>query len=374
MTAASDRFHRTGGRGGPPDVNGHPARPCLWRALVWMLVAGVTVAACGTGGGSSSAPPADPEPTATADTAAAFPLTMEHKYGSTEIPDVPERVVSVGLTDQDPILALGVAPVGVLDWFGDQPNAVWPWARDELGDADPEIIGVEGELNYELIAGLRPDVIIGVYSGLTEDEYDTLSQIAPTVAQPAEYADYAVPWQEQTRVIARALGRAEKAEQLITEVEGLFERAREAHPQFQGKTALVATPADAGVYGTWGPTEPSGRFLTSLGFQLPPEIVELVGDGVQADFSREQFELIDADVLIWLLNSPDEREALANDPLYQQLRVASQGRDIFLEYEPFGAAIFFSSPLSLPFLLEELVPQIAAAAGGDPATEVSPGS
>jgi iron complex transport system substrate-binding protein len=367
MTALSNRFPSTGGgrrSGEPPDANGH-----LWRVLAWMLMASVTLAACGTDERSSTAP----QPAVTTGTDGTFPVSIEHKYGGTEISKAPERVVSVGLTDQDPILARGVTPAGVRDWFGDQPHAVWPWARDELGDAEPMIVGSDTELNYEQIASLQPDVIIGVSSGMTEEEYATLSQIAPTVAQSDEYVDYGVPWQEQTRVIGRVLGRAEKAEELIAEVEKLFDEARQAHPEFQGKTALVATPAEPGIYVAYGPNDVSGRFLTSLGFELPPEIVELTPEA-PADISREQFELIDADVLIWLLNSPDEREVLANDPLYQRLGVASQGRDIFLEYEPFGAAIFFSSVLSLPLLLDGLMPQIAAAVDGDPATNATPGS
>ena len=354
MTALFDRFPSTGGGR-------------LWRVVAWMLGASVTLAACGAAGGSSAESPSG----ANAGAEGAFPVTVEHKYGSTVIPSAPERVVSVGLTDQDAILALGVTPVGVLDWFGDQPHAVWPWAQDELGDAEPAIVGLDTELNYELIASLRPDLIIGAHSGLAEDQYTTLSQIAPTVAQSGEYADYGAPWQEQTRVIGRALGRAERAEQLIAEIEDLFVEVREAHPEFQGKSAVVATPIGGGIYGAWGSSDVSGRFLTSLGFELPDEIVELTGDGVQADISREQIELLDVDMLIWLLNSPDERQTLANDPLYQELGVASEGRDVFLEYEPFGAAIFFSSPLSLPFLLDGLVPQITAAVDGDPATEPS---
>lgn len=39
--------------------------------------------------------------------------TIEHKFGSTEVAGMPERVVSVGYSDQDPILALGVIPVAV---------------------------------------------------------------------------------------------------------------------------------------------------------------------------------------------------------------------------------------------------------------------
>ncbi|MGH8908254.1 MAG: ABC transporter substrate-binding protein [Egibacteraceae bacterium] len=118
---------------------------------------------------------------------AAFPVTIEHKYGATEIREEPRRVVSVGLTEQDAILALGVKPVAVSEWFGEQPYATWPWATDLLGDAEPAVL--RGELNFERIAGLRPDLILAIYSAITQDEYDTLSQIAPTVAQSGEYID-----------------------------------------------------------------------------------------------------------------------------------------------------------------------------------------
>ena len=46
--------------------------------------------------------------------------------------------MSVGFTDQDFILALGVTPVGIRDWYGDQPFGTWPWAQDELGSAEPD--------------------------------------------------------------------------------------------------------------------------------------------------------------------------------------------------------------------------------------------
>ena len=82
--------------------------------------------------------------------AAAFPVTIEHKYGSSTIEAQPTRVVTVGFSDQDALLALGVIPVGIRDWYGDQPNAVWPWATEALGDAKPEVLS-SSELNYEQI-------------------------------------------------------------------------------------------------------------------------------------------------------------------------------------------------------------------------------
>ena len=83
------------------------------------------------------------------------------------MPAEPERVVTVGVTEHDTVLALGVLPVGVTDWYGDQPFATWPWAQDELGAAEPEVLVVRPTgSSYERIAALEPDLIIGTNAGL----------------------------------------------------------------------------------------------------------------------------------------------------------------------------------------------------------------
>jgi len=299
--------------------------------------------------------------------------TIEHKYGTTEISGTPERVVTVGLTDQDSVLALGITPVGTTEWYGEYPGAIFPWAQDELGDAQPpEIVG-SGEPNFEKIAVLEPDLILGLYSGLSEQQYETLSRIAPTVAQPKEYVDYGVPWQEQTRVIGRALGRAEWAEELVAEVEGRFAEMREEHPEFEGATGIVAT-FEPGYYYVYDPPDSRNRFLSSLGFEIPEEIAELFDDS-GVEISREQLSLLDQDVLVWLVNSLEEGEELEDDPIYRQLDVAREGRDVFLASEtPLYDAFNFSTVLSLPFALDKLVPMLAAAIDGDPETEVSSAS
>jgi hypothetical protein len=86
-----------------------------------------------------------------------------------------------------------------------------------------------GELDFEKITALQPDLIIGVYSGFTEEEYNTLSKIAPTVAQSGGYIDFGMPWQEQTRMIGRTLGRTEQAEQMVAGVR-VVTRHRRAPP------------------------------------------------------------------------------------------------------------------------------------------------
>jgi iron complex transport system substrate-binding protein len=320
-----------------------------------LLVLGA--AGCGTGrsGGGASG--------------AAEARKIQHKYGSTEASGSPERVVTVGFNEQDPVLALGVEPVGVRDWFGDQPNAVWPWAQDELGDAEPAVLS-SGELNFERIAALEPDLILGIFSGMTEDEYETLSELAPTVARPQGYVDYGVPWREQTRVIGLALGREERARALISDVEARFEETRQTHPEFEGATGAVALLDEGGTYNVYGPKDLRGRFMEALGFELPPEISELAGDDFFAGISEERLDLLDVDALVWIVNSQDAADALRNNPLYGRLDVAKKGRDLFLDVnDPIAGALSFSTVLSLPFALDRLTPMLAAAIAGDPATE-----
>ncbi|MBW3558038.1 MAG: iron-siderophore ABC transporter substrate-binding protein [Actinobacteria bacterium] len=313
----------------------------------------VVATACGTDTASKAI-----EEETTADDG--FPVTIEHNYGSTRIADAPERVVSVGYSDHDALLAFGVVPVAVREFFGEQPNATWPWAQDELGKADPVVLDV-AELNFEKIASLKPDLIVGVSSGMKDDEYRRLSQIAPTVSRPTQFVDYGVPWQDQTRMIGRALGKQERAEELVTELEGRFAAARKQHPEFEGRTAIVARPStEPAEFFVFSPQDSRSRFLTSLGFKIDPGVAKLAGDAFTATISTEQLELLNAaDVVVWNVDTQADRETVDSNPVYQQLEIKRAGRDLFLD-EQTNAALSFSTVLSLPVALDTLVPQLAA--------------
>jgi iron complex transport system substrate-binding protein len=306
-------------------------------------------------------------PTA-APSAETFPLTIDHKYGKTEIASRPERIVTVGLTDHDALLALGVVPVGTTEWFGKHPSAVWPWAQDKLAGAKPELVGDGSTIGFEKIAALKPDLILALYAGLTEDDYKTLSKIAPTVAQPGGYVDYGIPWQQLTRTVGQVVGKAQQADQLVADVEARFAQVRAEHPEFVGASAVVATPYQ-GIW-VYGPEDVRGRFLTTLGFELPPGLVEITGKEFGGNLSMERADLLDVDAIIWL--DPKDAQGPLGGPLYSSLKVHTEGREVFLDSfnDPLGGATSFVSVLSLPFLLDGLVPRLAAAVDGDPATEV----
>lgn len=300
-------------------------------------------------------------------------MTLSHKYGSTTIKSEPKRIVTVGLTDQDAVLALGKVPVGTTEWLGGYKGAIGPWAADKLGSAAaPTVLKDTGTgPQTEKIAALRPDLILAVYGGLTKAQYDTLSKFAPVVAQPKEYNDYGVPWQDQTEIIGKALGQETKAKELVSGVEGDFKKAAAEHPEFAGATGLMATPYE-GTF-VFGSQDPRSRILTDLGFKLPADLDKVIGDKFGANISKERTDLLNTDAIVWIVSDTTKDKAtLRKDPLYADLKVAKEDREVFVkESSDYGNSVSFVSVLSLPYMLERLVPQLQAAVDGKTDTKVT---
>ena len=313
-------------------------------------------AACG-GEAASTAKPA---------AGGAFPVTVEHKFGSTTVEREPERVVTVGYTDQDAVLALGVVPVGVGDFLGGYDWRERPWAQEALGGAQPKVVSGQ-QINFEAVAAQRPDLIIAINAGLKQADYDKLARIAPTVAQSGEYIDFGMPWEEQTMLVARALGREQRGREVVDSLQAKFAKVREEHPEFEGRSAILAYGGPDG-YGAYATGDTRSRFFTDLGFELPEKVDELAGESFFTEFSQEQFRLPDQE-LVAMYGS--EQDVLAN-PVVKRLDAAQKDRMVFIELtDQFAGALGFASALSLDWLLDHEVDAIAAAVDGDPATEVA---
>ena len=81
------------------------------------------------------------------------PVIIKHRFGQTTIAAPPTRVVSAAFTEQDDLLAVGVVPIAVTQWWGDEPFEVWPWAQARLGGAQPEVLSIyEGGFQFDRIA------------------------------------------------------------------------------------------------------------------------------------------------------------------------------------------------------------------------------
>ncbi|GAA4542438.1 iron-siderophore ABC transporter substrate-binding protein [Pseudonocardia xishanensis] len=310
-----------------------------------LLSAVVALTGCSSPSQEPAAPAAAPD--------GAYPVTLTHLYGSTTIPAKPQRIVTVGFNEADFVLALGERPVGERAVLGDFDADGRSWARTPLGGTTPEKVGGT-EIDFEKVASLRPDLILGVYSFMEQADYDRLSAIAPTVAQPD--ADGAT-WQEQQRTTGLALGGEAEATRVVADAEQRFTDAIAANPGFRGRTVTVGLwGVDSGIYAL-EPTDLRAKFYADLGL-TPTAITGAVGP--------ESYGQLEADVVVIMGAT---REDLANQPTFQSLPAAQQNRVVYTG--GFGTelngALGFGSPLSLPVAIDLATPRLAAALDGDPA-------
>ena len=293
-------------------------------------------------------------------------LRFRHAFGETVLPKPARRVVSLGYTTQDPLLALGIVPVGIREWYGNLPHAVWPWATPYLGDNKPTVLS--GEVSVEIVASLAPDLIVGIGSGISRAEYDLLSQIAPVLMHPEGNDAYGTPWDVVTRLLGRATGMADKAEQLVAGTRGAFTSARKAHPDWEGETGVCAYHT-SGETGAFVGTDTRATFLKELGLVPPGAIASLSApDSFFARLSPEDLSPLDADLLIWV-SSFDTVPDIVALPMRKTLNAHWQGREVFAG-PLIAGALSFGSVLSLPFALKALEEDIALALDGNPDTPV----
>jgi len=329
------------------------------RLLLPALLAVAALVATGCGGEDEAEPATGP-----AAASAAFPATVEHRFGTTTVEQEPQRIAVVGLTEQDTVLALGFKPIATTEWYGDQPHAVWPWARKLLGDAKPTVLQMRDGFDFEQIASLAPDLIIGTNAGMRERDYEKLSKIAPTIASPKDSPDYFSRWDRQVELVAAALGKPEEGEALIRRVKDRYAAAAAEHPDFEGKTA---TFSQNGFYDGLIYVYPEGvntEFLTYLGFEMNPEITALAEQpGTQVGISAERLDTLDADVIVFATEKPADVGRLFEEPTFGLLDAVKGDRAVYTDGTLAGA-IYFMTPLSLEYALDRLVPQLRDAVDG----------
>ena len=225
-----------------------------------------------------SPPAAAPTPTRTPEattSSGAFPVTVDTAFGDVTVEEEPVRVVALGWSDAETALALGVQPVGASDWLGFGGEGVGPWAEGRYDEA-PEIIETL-EPSYEAIAALEPDLILDTRSAATQERYDLLSEIAPTIGQPEGVGPYQTTWQQQLELVGAALGKDDEAAALQDEVDQAFTDAAAANPGFEGTEVAVGAYTSEG-FGAYVRGDSRVDFMEQLGFVNKPAIQDLAGE------------------------------------------------------------------------------------------------
>lgn len=332
--------------------------------------AALTVTGCTTGPttGSRTGSATAQSPTSRAEPGA-FPVTIEHAFGETTIEQEPTRVATLGWSDQDHVVALGVAPVGAtrLTWGGNSAGS------SDWFDAALDRAGMEPPVRYddsdgapiEEIAKLQPDVILATNSGITRAEYTKLTRIAPVVAYPD--APWVTPWRTSLEMVGRALGRSKAAEEVAAQTERLIDRTRAEYPQLQGTTLIFAYLAttDLSTIGIYAPQDPRVSFLHDLGLVDAPVVAEAVEPGqFYGAVSAERAPRLESEVLLTWSENPGDMQTFTGHDLIGRVPAIESGHAYAEADKHVSLAVTNPTPLSIPFIVDRFVPHVAAAVKG----------
>ncbi len=343
-------------------------RPLSRAASAAALLLVLPLAACGSedsdapgasgGSGDGAAPGAE----------AFEPVTIEHAFGSTEIDEAPQRVVTWGWGSGDAAIALGTIPVAMpKNSYGATDEGLMPWqeeALDAAGADTPTLLTESEAPPFEEILKAQPDLILANYSGITEADYAKLSQIADTVAYPDQ--PWSTPWRDVIATVGEALGKTDEATDLLADIDDEVAAAAEEHPEFEGRT-IAAVAIDPSAFYVYRDADPRVQFLEDLGFELAPSVDEL--DTEESTFyytiSSEEVDKLTSDVLLSYVPTEERVAEIEDDATYQTMSQFQAGTVANVVGESYVSSVSPPTALSLTwgmdYFLDALVPAVEAA-------------
>ncbi len=327
----------------------------IWKSTSLILASALLLAGC------SSSATATPEPTEEA-----F-ATVEHVYGTTVIPAEPQRIVALYDSNPDPVLALGIAPVGVskTGYGVVDENGLPPWtgaAFAELG-VEPNVFDDTDGLDFEAINDAAPDLILAPNSGMTEEEYQRLSEIAPTV--PYKETAYATTWKEEMEVTAKALGREADGEAIIAETQAVIDAELAKYPALEGKTAAFCwiDPSDLSVVYIYLPLDPRAGFLEEIGLELPQELKSLAEEGDFAvTLSSENIDMLNSVDIIVCYGEDSIIEELQANPVINTVPAVRNGSIVPISSTSELYMGTYVTVLSIPAVIDQYIGLLGEAA------------
>lgn len=299
-----------------------------------------------------------------------YPITVEHAFGETVIESKPERVATVQWGNHDVALALDIVPVGFSAAnFGVQEddNGILPWTKeklDQLGETEPNVFQDTDGLDFEAISDSNPDVILAAYSGITEEDYNMLSEIAPVIAYPE--AAWATNWKDTVKYNAMGMGLQEEGEQLVSDIESSLEEKTAVYSQLEGKSIVWVNFSldDLSSLHIYTPIDARVDFLYDLGLTYPKEVTDMIDDpnSYSLNLSSENaMALENADIIVGYGNQ-ELLETLQNDPLLGAIPAIDRGSVAFIEADSPIVAAGTPNPLSIEYTIDEYLALLGNAA------------
>ena len=281
--------------------------------------AALALAACGTPAAGESA----------ADT-----RVYENEFGTVELPEQIDRIVSVDFYTPAALLDIGVTPVGVVNsYFTDTAGEGIPLEYSEaVREAGAESIGEYYELNLEAIVEADPDLVLATQDFLPLDDpmRAEIEKIAPIITFDARDGE---AWRTRAVELAELLDREDELQPLIEEYDTRRDAIAEQYPDVLEDSAVAVFGPEPDEWGTYAATHFSTPILKDLGAtfreQQDDEITE---DGFPQWFSYEELGRVsNADYILMRAGVTDEQmQTLEQNTIWQNLPAVQN--DLVFDY------------------------------------------
>jgi iron complex transport system substrate-binding protein len=221
-------------------------------------------------------------------------------------------------------------------------------------------------IDFEAVADTNPDVILAAYSGLTQEDYDTLTKIAPTVAFPE--TPWTTPWREMIRLNSAGMGMAAEGDDLIAELEGTIKAAATANPVLADTSVMFLTHVDVtdlSVVNFYTPADTRVQFFSDLGLQTPASIAAFQPDPANpfaGSVSAENADTFNDVDLIVTYGDQAMIDTLKADPLLGLMPAIANNAVVLLDGSSANATAANPTPLQLPYLIDWYVGELVTAA------------
>ncbi|MHC9045527.1 ABC transporter substrate-binding protein [Microbacterium saperdae] len=328
-------------------ASAHPNRRA--RRLVGILTASTAVfslAACGT--------PAD------GDTASATRV-YENAFGTVELPEKIERIVSIDFYTPAALVDLGIMPVGVVNsYFTDTEGMAIPTQYSAaVAESGAESIGEYYELNLEAVAKADPDLIIATSDFLPMDDplRAELEKVAPIITFEARDGE---SWRTRATDLAEILDKEDELQPLIDEYDARRDAIKEEYADILADQAVTVFVPVADEWGTYADTHFSTPILRDLGATFREQADDEVNEAKFPNwFSYENLDrLSNADAVFVMPGTDEGRAALDTNTIWQNLPAVQN--DMVFDYIPLSPTGSFGWALENLDDLEDLLAQVQA--------------
>lgn len=309
--------------------------------LTFILLLSVIVTACSGSSTSSSASSTTGEAT---ETAAPATREFDTDKGKITIPSKPLRIVTDYYGGE--LLSVGSNVVGV------EPTAFQnPFIKDLLAKQKTEDVGTP--LNMEKILELQPDLIVVMY----DDNYDALSQIAPTVHIPYGTAKNI---RETLDLFGDLTGNTEQAKQFLADYEKEAAAGREKLKGVVDENTTVGLYELTDKNALWIFGDNAGRggqaVYDALQLKLPSSIAK---DAQTTQISLESLADYDADYMFLTFYDPDGKsdalDKLKNSPVWSSLPAAKNNHIFYNDYDTFYRYDPIATKAQIPLFVDMIL-------------------